>query len=110
MGLGLAATMLIVLGVGPSQPLWLCLGLVFSVGNLAYALLQANYGPELAGRVNTALNLMVFLGAFAIQWSFGAMVDLLQAAGHAPRAAYQISFGGLLALQAASWLWFLRKT
>jgi hypothetical protein len=52
---------------------------------------------------------MVFLGAFAIQWSFGAMVDLLQAAGHAPRAAYQLTFGGLLALQAASWLWFLRK-
>ena len=109
MGLGLLATLLIVLGVGPSQPLWLVLGLVFSVGNLAYALLQANYGPELAGRVNTALNLMVFLGAFAIQWSFGAMVDLLQAAGHTPRAAYQISFGGLLVLQAASWLWFLRK-
>ncbi len=110
MGLGLLANLLIVLGVGPSQPLWLSLGLVFSVGNLAYALLQANYGPELAGRVNTALNLMVFLGAFAIQWSFGAMVDLLQAAGHAPRAAYQITFGGLLALQVMSWLWFLRKT
>jgi MFS family permease len=109
MGLGLLATLLIVLGVGPSQPLWMILGLTFSVGNLAYALLQANYGPELAGRVNTALNLMVFLGAFGIQWGFGAMVDLLQAAGHAPRAAYQISFGGLLALQVASWLWFLRK-
>ena len=109
MGLGLLATLLIVLGVGPSQPLWLSLGLVFSVGNLAYALLQGNYGPELAGRVNTALNLMVFLGAFAIQWSFGAMVDLLQAAGHAPRAAYQISFGGLLALQFISWLWFVRS-
>ena len=108
MGLGLLATFLIVLGLGPSQPLWLSLGLVFSVGNLAYALLQANYGPELAGRVNTALNLMVFLGAFLIQWGFGAMVDVLQAAGHAPRAAYQISFGGLLALQVMGWLWFLR--
>jgi MFS family permease len=108
MGLGLLATLLIVLGVGPSQLLWLSLGLVFSVGNLAYALLQANYGPGLAGRVNTALNLMVFLGAFGIQWGFGAMVDLLQAAGHAPRAAYQLTFGGLLALQVASWLWFLR--
>ena len=107
MGLGLLATFLIALGLGPSQPLWLTLGLVFSVGNLAYALLQANYGPELAGRVNTALNLMVFLGAFGIQWGFGAMVDVLQAAGHAPRAAYQMSFGGLLALQFISWLWFI---
>lgn len=108
MGLGLLANFLIVAGVGPSQPLWLSLGLTFSVGNLAYALLQGNYGPELAGRVNTALNLMVFLGAFLIQWGFGAMVDVLQSAGHAPGAAYQISFGGLLVLQLMSWLWFLR--
>jgi MFS family permease len=108
MGLGLLATFLIVLGVGPSQPLWLVLGLVFSVGNLAYALLQRDFSSALAGRVNTALNLMVFVGAFGIQWGFGAAVDVLQAAGHAPRAAYQISFGGLLALQVASWLWFLR--
>jgi predicted MFS family arabinose efflux permease len=107
MGLGLLATLLIVLGVGPSEPLWLALGLVFSVGNLAYALLQANYGPELAGRVNTALNLMVFIGAFGIQWGFGAAVDALRAAGQAPREAFQITFGGLLALQLASWLWYL---
>ncbi len=107
MGLGLLATLLIVLGIGPSEPLWLALGLVFSVGNLAYALLQSNYGPELAGRVNTALNLMVFIGAFGIQWGFGAAVDALRAAGQAPREAFQITFGGLLALQLASWLWYL---
>lgn len=110
MGMGLLATLLIVLGIGPSEPAWAILGLVFSVGNLAYALLQADFSPALAGRLNTALNLMVFVGAFGIQWGFGAMVDLLQAAGHAPRAAYQLTFGGLLALQFASWLWFLRKT
>lgn len=108
MGTGLLATLLIVLGVAPGEPLWFIFGLVFSVGNLAYALLQAHFSPTLAGRVNTALNLMVFVGAFAIQWGFGAMVDLLQAAGHTMRAAYQMSFGGLLAVQVASWLWFLR--
>ncbi|MDP2135510.1 MAG: hypothetical protein Q8J99_18055, partial [Sulfuritalea sp.] len=107
MGLGLLATALIVLDIGPSEPLWLALGLVFSVGNLAYALLQGDFSPALAGRVNTALNLMVFLGAFGIQWGFGAVVDVLQSAGHAPRAAYQITFGGLLALQVVSWLWFI---
>lgn len=114
MGLGLLATFLIVLGVGPSEPLWLSLGLVFSVGNLAYALLQSNFGPELAGRVNTALNLMVFIGAFGIQWGFGAAVNALRAAGQAPREAFQISFGALLVLQLASWLWYVvngrRKT
>jgi MFS family permease len=107
MGLGLLATLLIVLGVQPGEPLWFIFGLVFSVGNLAYALLQSHYPAALAGRANTALNLLVFLGAFGIQWGFGTTVDVLQAAGHAPRAAYQITFGGLLALQAMSYLWFL---
>lgn len=105
--LGLFSSLFIVLDIGPSAPLWLVLGLVFSVGNLAYALLQRDYDAALAGRVNTALNLMVFIGAFGIQWGFGAAVDALLAAGHEPRAAYQITFGGLLALQAASWLWFI---
>jgi len=109
MGLGLLASLLIVLGAGPSEPLWFVLGLIFSVGNLSYALLQRHYGVTLAGRVNTALNLMVFIGAFCIQWGFGAAVDALQAAGHAPRAAYQITLGGLLALQATSWLWFIKR-
>jgi hypothetical protein len=57
--------------------------------------------------VNTALNLMVFVGAFCIQWGFGALVDALQAGGYAMRVAYQMTFGGLLALQVASWLWFI---
>lgn len=107
MGVGLLATLLIVLGAEPGEPLWFIFGLVFSVGNLAYALLQAHFSPALAGRVNTALNLMVFVGAFCIQWGFGAMVDALQAAGHTTRAAYQTTFGGLLVLQVASWLWFI---
>ena len=108
-GLGLFATLLIVCGAEPSEPLWFALGLVFSVGNLAYALLQRHYAAALAGRVNTALNLTVFVGAFCIQWGFGSAVDILQAAGHAPRVAYQITFGGLLALQVLSWLWFLKQ-
>ena len=108
-GLGLLSSLLIVLGLGPSAPLWFALGLVFSVGNLAYALLQRHYDVELAGRVNTALNLMVFIGAFGIQWGFGVAVDALQASGHSARDAYQITFGGLLGLQVLSWLWFLRR-
>ncbi|MCF8198860.1 MAG: MFS transporter [Sulfuritalea sp.] len=109
MGLGLFSSLLIMLDVGPSQPLWFILGLVFSVGNLAYALLQRHYDVALAGRVNTALNLMVFIGAFGIQWGFGVAVDSMQASGFSVRDAYQLTFGGLLGLQVASWLWFLGR-
>ena len=41
------------------------------------------------------------------EWGVGALVDALQAGGYALRAAYQMTFGGLLALQVASWLWFI---
>jgi MFS family permease len=110
MGLGMVATTLIVLGIGPSEPLWFALGLVFSVGNLAYALLQKNFTGNLAGRVYTALNLMVFVGAFSIQWGFGAAVDVLQASGMNAHDAYQTTFAGLLVAQIAGWLWYLAAT
>jgi hypothetical protein len=107
MGCGMVATLLIVLQIGPSWLLWPALGLMFSVSNLAYALLSAEFPVLLAGRVNTALNFGAFVGAFAIQWLFGVAVDGFQAAGHATDAAYRISLAGLLALQTAGWLWFL---
>jgi predicted MFS family arabinose efflux permease len=107
MGCGMLATLGIVLQIGPSWLLWPCLGLMFSVSNLAYALLSGEFPISLAGRVNTALNFGAFVGAFAIQWLFGVAVDGLQAAGYTPDMAYRISLGGLLALQTAGWGWFL---
>jgi hypothetical protein len=51
---------------------------------------------------------MVFVGAFSIQWGFGALVDLLQAGGLPQRSAFQASFALLLALQVAGWGWYSR--
>ncbi len=110
LGLGLPATLLIVLGIGPTGVLWWVLGFVFASNNLAYALLQSHFPGALAGRVNTALNLLVFLGAFSIQWGFGALVGLLEDRGASARVAFQASFAFLLALQVASWVWFSRAT
>ena len=107
MGCGMLATLLLVLQIGPSWLLWPSLGLMFSVSNLAYALLSAEFPVALAGRVNTALNFGAFVGAFAIQWLFGVAVDSLQATGQSPEMAYRITLGSLLALQTAGWLWFL---
>ena len=107
MGCGMAATLGIVLDLGPSWLLWPALGLVFSVSNLAYALLSSEFPVALAGRVNTALNFGAFVGAFAIQWLFGVAVDGFQAAGFAADGAYRVSLAGLLVLQLAGWGWFL---
>ena len=108
MGLGMILLLCIVLQVGPGYVLWFGLGLVFSVGNLSYALLAAHFPRELSGRANTALNLGAFVGAFGLQWGIGALIDTLTAYGLATADAYRASFGLLLALQLASWLWFLR--
>lgn len=107
MGCGLLAILGIVLDLAPSWLLWPTLGLVFSVGNLAYALLSSEFPLTLAGRANTALNLGAFVGAFGIQWLFGVAVDGFQATGLGTAAAYRASLTGLLGLQAAAWLWFI---
>lgn len=104
---GLLATLGIVLDLAPSWLLWPALGLVFSVGNLAYALLSGSFPPALAGRANTALNLGAFVGAFGIQWLFGVAVDALQSGGLAPATAYRASLAGLLVMQAAGLGWYI---
>jgi MFS family permease len=107
MGGGLLALLGIVLDLAPSWVLWPALGLVFSVGNLAYALLTAQFSLALAGRANTALNLGAFVGAFGIQWLFGVAVDACQSGGLDSQAAFRASLAGLLVLQTAGWLWFI---
>ncbi|MCX7176084.1 MAG: MFS transporter [Proteobacteria bacterium] len=107
MGGGLLVTLLIVIDGAPTQLLWFAMGLVFSVGNLSYALLSSQYPVQLSGRANTTLNLLVFVGAFGIQWGFGAVVDAHTAAGLAQRDAYQHTYAWLLGLQAASFAWYV---
>lgn len=107
MGAGLLALFGIVLDLAPSWLLWPMLGLVFSVGNLAYALLTTEFPLTLAGRANTALNLGAFVGAFGIQWLFGVAVDAFRAAGLDLTTAYRLSLAGLLMLQTAGWGWYV---
>ncbi len=107
MGVGVLVSLAIVADLGATYTLWFALGLVFSVGNLAYALLSSHFPPHLSGRVNTALNLGAFIGAFGLQWGFGALLDVLQANGLPPREAYRWTYGGLLALQALAYGWFM---
>jgi hypothetical protein len=107
MATGLVAMVGLLLGIGSSHLVWLVFGLVFAIGNLAYAILSSHFPPALAGRANTALNLGVFLGAFAIQWGYGAVLDALTARGWALARAHRAALATLLALQVASFAWYL---
>lgn len=106
-GLGLLCLLAMWLNLGMSQVLWFALGMCFSVTNLAYALMTAHFPVHLAGRANTVLNLGIFVGAFALQWGYGAVLNLLQARGWPLAEAHRACFGGMLLLQIASFAWFL---
>jgi hypothetical protein len=70
--------------------------------------LSQKFAAELAGRANTALNLLVFVAAFAAQWGIGAIINCWPQrpdGGYAP-AGYQAAFGILLGLQVVAVLWF----
>ncbi|MDD2885455.1 MAG: MFS transporter [Dechloromonas sp.] len=86
--------------------LWPVLGISFSLSNIAYSLVAQAFPSALSGRANTALNLMVFAGAFGLQWGLGGLIDLLQGIGQSTDVAYRLAFALLLAGQwlALGWL------
>jgi predicted MFS family arabinose efflux permease len=75
---------------------------------LSYPLYSRRFPPEMAGRVNTALNVCAFAGMFSGQWAMGLVLNLWPqtATGYAPEA-YTWALGGLWLVQAAgiTWLW-----
>jgi len=107
MGLGLAAELAIILNLAPPMWLWPLLGISFSLSNIAYSQLTAAFPVALAGRVNTALNLLVFVGAFGLQWGIGATIDGVNSTGMSRTDAFKLTFSVLLAAQALAYLWFL---
>lgn len=88
--------------------LWPVLGACFSLSNIAYSLVAQAFPPAMSGRANTALNLLVFAGAFGLQWGIGVLVDLLQADGWTGDAAFRAAFCSLLGAQVLALGWLLR--
>lgn len=88
--------------------LWPVLGACFSLSNISYSLVAQAFPPAMSGRANTALNLLVFAGAFGLQWGIGVLVDLLQAGGWAGDAAFRAAFCSLLGAQVLALGWLLR--
>ncbi len=79
---------------------------------LAYSLFSRRYPRHMVGRVNTALNVFVFIGMFSGQAAVGLVLSLWPqtAAGYAPDA-YPWALGMLWLTQFAglAWLWSGRE-
>lgn len=74
---------------------------------VAYALITRAFATELAGRVNTTLNLVCMLIAFVMQAAIGPTLVWMETTHGLARAeAHQLVVLTLLAMQAACWAWF----
>jgi len=95
---------LIIAGVGPTLPLWCVLGYVSSTGAQMYGVVAGLFPMKLSGRVTTCINLMAFVGAFAVQWGLGGLLDALRAGGMDGAQSLRVAFVILLAAQVASFV------
>jgi len=115
LGFGLvfmATELVLVLQVSPVvAPFWMLFGMFGQAGILAYPWIAGYVGADLAGRANTAFNLLVFSTASLSQWAIGWIIDLwpMTPTGGYDPAAYKVAFGVCLAWQVICLGWFALK-
>jgi len=107
---------LVVIELPVSQPsttlmVWMAFGFFGTAGIVPFAALSQAFPTHLAGRVNTALNLLIFVMAFVAQWAVGAVIDLwpqTASGGYAPDG-YQVAFAVMLSLQVVALAWYVMR-
>ena len=101
---------IIVFWQGPlSWIVWLILSLMVPAMFLLQTQIALAFPKHISGRILTTYNLMVFVGAFAVQWGFGLVTDLFVAFGFGKAQALTGAMSCLVVLQCLSVLWFLAR-
>ncbi len=111
-GMGLFMLVQLCLLVNPTgwiRPLWFAFGFLGTAGIIFYSTLSQAFPLHLSGRVTTALNLLVFVAAFAGQWAIGAIIGLWPTdSGQAlAPTGFNAGFGLMLILQVAGLFYYL---
>ena len=92
----------------PSYLPWTVIAAVGAGTVISYAILAEHFPREIAGRANAALNVFHIGGAFILQYTTGAVIQLwIPLEGHYPLIAYQSAFALNLFLQLAALIWFV---
>lgn len=90
---------------------WWC-WVVMTIGIPAVIVLQTQtallFPRQVAGRVLTTFNLVMFVGAFLLQWGIGLVVDLFQSFDMLRTSALTSAFAIMAVLQLLSLAWFLK--
>ena len=100
---------LLILEVHPAGYwVWALFGLLCNLTIVVYPAISAHFTVAYAGRAMTALNLLLFLGAFFMQYLVGAIIDLWPAGadGNYHPDAFRSAFWlvGLFIVLAVGWL------
>jgi MFS family permease len=87
---------------------WTAFGFLGTAGGLGFSILTQAGPLMLAGRTNSALNLLLFAGAFALQFGIGWIVGFWPRAadGSYPPVAHRTAFSLQFALQVCAIGWF----
>jgi MFS family permease len=92
----------------PLPVIWIIYGFTGQAANLGYATLGAHFGRDLAGRAQSAANLLLFLASALFQSSIGWVLDHLgRGFSQSPTTSYAIAFGALLILQLLAFAWYV---
>lgn len=109
-----AALLPLVLGwAGGAVLFWVLFMGFSSFGSLSYPLLATRFSADITGRVVTALNLVTFAVAFAVQSGVGAIINLWPVidgryATHGYRVAFALCWG--LQVLSVGWLWYAERS
>jgi predicted MFS family arabinose efflux permease len=93
--------------IGSTIPaLWLVLAFASTCNTLVQTNVAMCFPASMSGRVNAWFNFVIFLCAFVIQWSFGALVDVLQQHSYTAVQSFRYTLLAFAVLSAVSWLIF----
>jgi predicted MFS family arabinose efflux permease len=111
-GLFLIVQLLALLNIASWVPtLTVAFTLIGTIAGLEYTIVAQGVPPALTGRATTCLNVLIVLGAFAVQSSFGLIISAWtsDAAHRYPVAAYQTAIAAMIVLQLPGFIaWFGR--
>lgn len=87
---------------------WGLYGLGATANILGFTVLNDGFANELAGRANTALNLLLFSCSFATQWGIGLVIDVARAGlGLDTAGGLKLAFVVVLILELLTYAWFM---
>ena len=108
LGIAWACFAAVLAGAEPARLLWILFSFCATSSTLVYSLLASHFPSSMFGRVSTTTNLLAFIGAFAMQWGIGLLIDSFTNSGWPIIDTMRTAFAVVAMLQLLAWYWFVR--